>query len=87
MLRLLLSVSTHQVDQLTQPEAQLDEDRVRVVADRPDEPVVVAEEVIVKPLGVGVGERHRQEREKGGQHPHHRRMTMADRGREPRPQL
>lgn len=46
----------YQLDELRQPEAQLDQNGVGVVADRPDEPVVVAEQVVVQPLGVRVAQ-------------------------------
>jgi len=48
--------TTYQLDELRQPEAQLDQNRVGVVADRSDEPVVVAEQVVVQPLGIRVAQ-------------------------------
>jgi len=48
--------TAYQLDELRQPEAQLDQNGVGVVADRPDEPVVVAEQVVVQPLGVRIAQ-------------------------------
>lgn len=48
-------IYTYQINELRQPEAQLDQHRVRVVAHRPDEAVVVAQEIVVEPLGVRIG--------------------------------
>ena len=42
------------VDQLGELEPQLDGQLLRVVGDGPDEAVVVAQQVVVQPLGVGV---------------------------------
>lgn len=49
-------LDTYQLDELRQPEAQLDQHGVGVVADGPDEPVIVAEQVVVQSLGVGVAQ-------------------------------
>lgn len=45
---------TYQFDQLRQPQPQLDQDRVSVVADWPYQAIVVAQKVIVEPLGVRI---------------------------------
>ena len=42
------------IDQLGELEPQLDGQLLRVVGDGPDEAVVVAQQVVVQPLGVGV---------------------------------
>jgi hypothetical protein len=45
---------TYQVDELGEPQAELDDDGVVVAGDGPYEPVVIGEEVVVEPLGVRV---------------------------------
>lgn len=47
---------TYQLDQLRQPEPELYQHGVGVVADGPDEPIVVAEQVVVQPFGVRVAQ-------------------------------
>ncbi len=62
-----MSVRTHQINELREAESELDQKPVRVVGDRPDESVVVAEEVIVESLGIRVSGRvwEREEEEDG----------------------
>ncbi|KAG8296249.1 hypothetical protein J6590_060915 [Homalodisca vitripennis] len=73
--------------QLAEPQAELDQDRVCIVADGSDKPVVVGEEIIVEPLGVGVGscgcEKRHGSHQKGGPYRHHALegpSTIANRG-------
>lgn len=47
-------MNTYQLDELRQPETELNQHGVGVVTDGPDQPVVVAEQVVVQPLGVRV---------------------------------
>lgn len=47
---------TYQLDKLRKPEAELDQDRIGVVADWPDETVIVAEKVVVQAFGVRVAQ-------------------------------
>ena len=42
------------VDQLRQLQPKLDGERLREVGDRSDQPVVVVEQVVIKPFGVWV---------------------------------
>jgi len=60
--------TAYQLDELRQPEAQLDQNGVSVIADRSDETVVVAEQVVVKSLGVRVAQtpdgRQQQQRQR-----------------------
>lgn len=47
---------TYQLDELRQPEPELDQHGVGVIADRPDQTVVVTEQVVVQPFGVRVAQ-------------------------------
>jgi hypothetical protein len=55
--------STHQVNKLGELEPHLDGDLIRVVGHRPDQPVVVAQQVVVQPLGVRIARRQRQQQQ------------------------
>jgi len=60
--------TAYQLDELRQPEAQLDQNGVGVVADRSDETVVVAEQIVVQSFGVRVAQtpdgRQQQQRQR-----------------------
>lgn len=45
---------TYEIYELGEPQSQLHKDGMCVIGDRPDEPVVVGQEIVVEPLGVGV---------------------------------
>ena len=47
---------SYQIDQLRQPEAQLDGDFVGVVGHRPDQPVIVGQEIVIQSFGIRVGQ-------------------------------
>lgn len=46
---------TYHIDELRELKAELDGESVRVVADRPDEAVIGAKEVVIEALGIRVG--------------------------------
>lgn len=63
---------TYDVDELTEFEFDANAQHVGGVDDRPDQFVVVGEEVIVEPLGIGVAGGGGAEQAAGRQPPHER---------------
>ena len=54
LIRIQRRLDTHQLDELRETEAQLDQHRVSVVGHGPNESIVCAEQVIVQSFGVRV---------------------------------
>ena len=46
---------SYQINKLRQPKSQFDRDFLGVIDHRPNESVIIGQEVIVQPLGIGIG--------------------------------
>lgn len=73
----MINKCTYNVDELTEPESHLDREPIRVVADGPDQTVVVGQQIVIQPLRfrVCVAQAAPHAQNSDHQRQHHLRLT------------